>query len=459
MKIIKTTKLKILSHTKTTLEDTISIYNQALSFIVNVVNKEWGILKDLDETKKQINYVEKLLHKTKQNQNPMYNFDKDFYKFPSYLRRSCISEAIGIVSSYKSNYNNWLKKKEKALEKNKKFCHKPPKLATKYNSFPVFYKSNMFKKLSDNQAEIKVYKYNDWKWVTITYSIKNLKNRDLENYKELNPSLIRKGKKYFLHIPYQSSIKLDDVKKLPDVVIGVDLGLTNSAVCSAMNNDGTVIGRKFINQPVEKDRLKKALNKLSKANRNSGKGSKPKHWGIINGLRKQINQDTVNQIVVFAKKYNAKYIVFENLSKMKTPKCFYGAKKFRFKLKHWDKIKIQSLTEDKAHKNGIRISRVLARGTSKYAYDGSGEVIRNCKKDICKFSSGKGYHSDLNASYNIASRFYTRFILKPLSEMARLQLQAKVPDIAQRSKSSLASLISLIQVIRHSSKNTGLDRI
>ncbi len=264
MKIIKTTKLKILSHTNSTLEDTISIYNKALSFIVNAVNKEWYILKDLDETKKQINNVEKLIHKTKQNPNPIYDFNNNFYKFP---------------------------------------------------------------------------------------------------------------------------------------------------------------------------------------------------WGIINGLRKQINQDTANQIVDFAKQYNAKYIVFENLSKMKIPKGFYGAKKFRFKLNYWDKIKIQSLTEDKSHKNGIRISRVLARGISKYAYDGSGEVTRNVKKDICKFPSGKEYHSDLNASYNIASRYYTGFILKPLSEMARLQLQAKVPNVVHRSKATLASLISLILVIRHSSKNTGLDRI
>jgi len=39
--------------------------------------------------------------------------------------------------------------------------------------------------------------------------------------------------------------------------------------------------------------------------------------------------------------------------------------------------------------------------TSKLAYDGSGEVERNPKKDIAVFPNGKQYHADLNASYNI----------------------------------------------------------
>jgi hypothetical protein len=45
------------------------------------------------------------------------------------------------------------------------------------------------------------------------------------------------------------------------VIVAVDLGLTNSAACSSIRFDGTVIGRKFINQPLEKDRLKTKVNK------------------------------------------------------------------------------------------------------------------------------------------------------------------------------------------------------
>lgn len=64
-------------------------------------------------------------------------------------------------------------------------------------------------KLSDNQAQIKIFKDNDWKWITITFNHKNLQNRDLEDFKELNPTLVKKGKKYFLHIPFEGNIKLN----------------------------------------------------------------------------------------------------------------------------------------------------------------------------------------------------------------------------------------------------------
>ena len=52
--------------------------------------------------------MEQLCHKTAKNPNPKYEgFDKKFYKFPSYLRRGAINEAVGKVSSYQSNFANW----------------------------------------------------------------------------------------------------------------------------------------------------------------------------------------------------------------------------------------------------------------------------------------------------------------------------------------------------------------
>ena len=53
-----------------------------------------------------MNYVEKLVHHTKGNK-AVYDFDNKFYKFPSYLRRSAITKAIGIFSSYMSQIENW----------------------------------------------------------------------------------------------------------------------------------------------------------------------------------------------------------------------------------------------------------------------------------------------------------------------------------------------------------------
>ncbi len=449
MKITKTAKLKILSHTRS-LEPTIAIYNRALSFYISVVQREWNSIKDL-EPKLKLRYLEKVTHKTKQHPNVKYDFDKEFYKFPSYLRRACIMEAIGYYSSYNANYNRWLTEREKALQKGKKFYKKPPKLNLKPNSFPVLYKKEMFVKLSQGIAKIKAYIDNDWKWIEIRYSTKNLfssKQPRFLGYKEKNPTLVRKGKKYFLHIPYVTNIKLNTTPIDKQIAVGVDLGLTKSAVVSAISSSGTVIGRAFIDQPIEKDRLRKKLNRLSKAKRLSGITKTPNYWRRINNLQRAIVQKTVDEIVKFALKHNAGVIVFERLGKFKLPEGFYGARKLRAKLQYWAKRRIQALTIQKAHTYGLHVKFVNPKGTSKYAFDGSGEVKRNSKKDLCKFPNGKTYHADLNASYNIGARYFIDNILKPLSEMARLQVEAKVPLLADRPCHTLSSLIRLLEALR-----------
>ena len=100
-----------------------------------------------------------------------------------------------------------------------------------------------------------------------------------------------------------------------------------------------------------------------------------------------------------------------------------------------------------AHYVGMRISRVNARNTSALAYDGSGKVERNHKKDLATFNTGKVYHADLSASYNIAGRYFIRVYQKSMSEKAWLSLQAKVPVLAKRTFQTLSSFISLIQAL------------
>lgn len=77
-----------------------------------------------------------------------------------------------------------------------------------------------------------------------------------------------------------------------------------------------------------------------------------------------------------------------------------------------------------------------------------GEVVRSGRKDLCKFSNGKHYHADLNASYNIGARFFIRAIIKPLSEKRRLGLEAKVPQILVRTKHTLFTLHELTSLVK-----------
>ncbi|WP_246476449.1 hypothetical protein [Salicibibacter cibi] len=76
-----------------------------------------------------------------------------------------------------------------------------------------------------------------------------------------------KSEKYFLNVSYQSKVTLNKAKMNDQKVCAVDLGINNSAVCSVMDIKGTVLARKFINQPNEKDRLYTLTNKLRQAQR------------------------------------------------------------------------------------------------------------------------------------------------------------------------------------------------
>src|SRR5690625_1070546 len=446
MKQVKTIKTKVISHGVNTFEQTLKIYRKALNFILDVIEKEWALLEGLT-TKEAVVQTERLIHRTKFNPSPKYDFTSNFYKFPSYFRRSAIAKAFGIYNSYQSNYNNWLDEKLATIKDGKKYNKRPPVLSIDHKASPVFYRGNMFKSLSNDAMQIKVYKNNDWVWETIKVSDKNFKNRNIVDWKKQNPTLIKVGKKYFINFSYEKYIKLNKTKIKDQIIIAVDLGITKSAVCSAMRSDGTVIGRKFINQPIEKDRMNNKLNKLKKAQFLSGKITADNYWRRINGLKKHIVVNTASEIIKFAEKHDADTIIFEYLGKLKVPKGLFGTKKLAYKLHHWSKIGVQSKVEEMAHYRGMRIRRVNPQNTSALAFDGSGRLKRNNKKDVAVFQTGKVYHADLNASYNIGARYFIREILKSFSEKKRLAIQAKVPGLLARTQLTLASLISLRQAM------------
>lgn len=360
---------------------------------------------------------------------------------PTYLRRAVINKAIGIVNSYLSLCDRYIEDKTKALQEGKKFTNKPPKLSYNHPSSPVLYKGNMFENFDINgTCRIKLFIDNDWKYVDIAFDKRDLcssKTFRFDGYTMDSPSLVFKSKRFYLSVPFYKDVELS---KEQDIVIGVDLGITNSAVVSAVMKDETVIDRLFINQPKEKDHLKYQLDRLNKANRISNhKNKKPNIWRKINNLLTAIVTQTANDIVDFAKKNNAKVIVFEHLhiKRKKGDK----KKKLRSKSQYWSKTRIQEMVKNKAHSIGIRFSRVGARNTSALAFDGSGYVRRNTKGDIATFTTGKIYHADLNASYNIAARYFLR-------ELER----AKVPVRIDRTSQTLDTPINLAMRPHHPSK-------
>lgn len=109
MKVTSSYKVKLSRENTASIQRTVTIYRDAVSYVIDVVDKEWEriapVLREFGAKSAQIK-VEHLIHATKNN-IPKYDFDEKFVKMPSYLRRAAISDAIGAASSYRSNFKNW----------------------------------------------------------------------------------------------------------------------------------------------------------------------------------------------------------------------------------------------------------------------------------------------------------------------------------------------------------------
>lgn len=257
---------------------------------------------------------------------------------------------------------------------------------------------------------------------------------------------MHKGKCWYLSFAFKQEVKLNKTDIQKQKVCAVDLGLNNDAVCSVMDAEGTVVARRFIRQAVEKDHLYTVLNRIRKQQQHGARQCKTL-WSIADNINREISRKTAGDILSFAYEYNVDVIVFEHLDTKGKKKG-----KNKQKLSLWRKKEIQRIVEHRAHRLGIRISRICAWNTSCLAYDGSGYVDRgkymqNGKEkynySICVFQSGKQYHCDLNASYNIGARYFIRELLKSDSVRRRLPSQTKDSDYSKGTTRTLSSLIKL----------------
>ena len=433
MKIYSTYGVKI-KHYNHIFKDTVKIYRKAVDFLINVCLSEWNNISAIKGNLLQQQYVERCIHVTKCNPAPMYDFDIKFYKMPSYMRRGAINEAIGKVSSYISNLSNW---------KTNPVGREPSVPKAGY-VFPSMYRTVIYNQTDDYIAQIKVYIRNTWDWITIDLRKSDMDYiyRRCKNRKQCAPTLQKRGKEWFLDFPFEEKVMLCDTVVYNQTVVAVDLGINTAATVIVMRSDGTILGRYFCKLPKETDHLMHSINRIKKAQQH-GNYKTPRLWAKAKGVNHDIAVKTANYIMDIAVLYNTDVIVFEHLDKNGKVR---GSKKQ--KLKMWRSQEVQSIVTNKAHRLSMRISRVCAWGTSKFAYDGSGRVLRG--KDggfgtyeLCKFQNGKIYNCDLSASYNIGARYFIREFLKSVDASSRLGIEAKVPQCTKRSTCTFSTLISL----------------
>ncbi len=422
---------------------TINVYQKALTFCIRVVENEWVDIEPL--TAKYRNaFVEHLVHSTKSNKAKYIEFDTMFHKLPIYLLRDIVSQSIGVVSSYHSNLKNWIDSGK---------IGSIPRLQTNHRKFPTFYKPNMSNtsELTSNKIRLKLFIDNDWKFVNIRLKPTDVKyiTKNFDTNTISNPILEKRYNKWFIRFVGKEDSELKTKSISERTVLAVDLGINTDATCSVMRSDGTIHARKFINFRCDKDRIYHCLNKIKGIQHKYGsKGTNTnKLWRYVKSLNDELARKIANAITDYAISQNVDIIVFEHLDSS-------GRKhgKNKQKLSMWKKNTIQKIVEQKAHRHGIRVSRICAWKTSKLAFDGSGMVVRGKDAgfetcELCKFQNGKIYNCDLSASYNIGARYFIRELQKSISVTKWSDISAKVPNCQKRTLCTYSTLVEVAKLI------------
>lgn len=431
MHLTSSYKMKLTGDLKV-LESSIDIYRQALSYIIPIINDNWDAVKVCRYNNQKQGLVDGWIHSTKFNQ-ARFDFDKQFPKLPSYLRRSAITKALGIVSSYRSSLENW--------EKDPK--GQSPKLSLTHYAYPAYYKANLFKNFDpiNRTIELKVFKNGDW-----VYEVYQLKTSDCTYYqryltgkKQNVPVIQKKGRRFYATFSYEEETVLIPEKSIHKIC-AIDLGIGTDATCSIMGQDGTVYARKFISFSKEHDRLQTLFGRI-KRNQKRGSSHNKTLWRGVAGISQDVADKTVKAIFDFGIEHGVDVFVLEYLN-IQSKNAVKRAHFWRYK-------RIYKVLTQKAHQYGLRVARVNARNTSRLAFDGSGwskrgrKITPDTPYAVMAFPNGKLYNADLNASYNIGARYFIRNILKTVTVTQRLALEAKVPQVAKRSTCALSHLISL----------------
>ena len=415
------------------VRQTMEIYRQAVGYLTEIYAQVWEELRKIPETKKRFNTAEHMVHMTKKN-TARFDFDLRFPKMPSYLRRSAIQHALGSVSSYETRLGQW---KETGVLSGR------PKLTCRNHAMPVFYRDVMYREGAEgkDEAYLKLYDGHDWKWFRVYLKRTDMEylRRNWKGKKASAPALEKRHRRYFLRFSYTEEVTLTKIPVKEQIICSVDLGINTDAVCTIMRSDGTVLGRRFIDHPSEKDRMYRTLGRIRRSQREYGSAQTQGRWAYTKRLNTELGKKIACAIVRYAEENHADVIVFEYLEMQgKIP----GKKKQKLHL--WRKRDIQRRCEHQAHRKEMRISRICAWNTSRLAYDGSGAVTRDRENhSLCTFQTGKRYNCDLSASYNIGARYFIRELLKSLPATERSLLEAKVPPVRRRTSCVYADLREL----------------
>ena len=400
----------------------------ALKFCCRVFLEHWDVLKPLRDPERKT-AAEALIHTTKDNDAQYPEFDVRFHGLPSGVRRAIRNDALGRVSSYVSNHKNW-----KALKPSERGTEPTLGLPSRYQL--TFYQTERKTEgLKRGQILLKLYNGKTWEWYTFLIKPSDARYlaRMAERHAMLSPMVEKVRGAYRIRFCFEDKRELvSDENKLSYRILAVDLGINAAATWSVMTADGTVHARGVIHARAEEDRLWHILNRVRKYQRRK---KHPKSiYRFVRHANRALSICTARFLMAVAELYNVDCIVFEHLDKTGSARGRLASR-----IHHWRACDVQHRVETMAHRDGMRLSRVCAWGTSKLAFDGSGKVIRDKHNhSICTFANGKQYNCDLSASYNIGARFFLR-------ELKKVYPDLEMPATPQRTLSTLYDVRNQVQ--------------
>lgn len=375
---------------------TLNVYRDYVRALIGVVYTHWPAISG---AKSRCAAVEALMHPTKDRPEVRYQyFRRRFHRFPSYLRRAAIEAACGAVESFISRYGAWCESDRR---------REPPRLAVDNALNPPLYRGQCVRfDERYGSAEIKLWNGREWAWSRFAITSKR-KRHLLPGATIKSPQLLMRRGHIVLGVP----IELPRARRKSGPALAVDLGLNTAAVLALVAADGTVTARRFVRCAADNARRDKGLARLSKAARKTGKLDKGFACHLYRKARNRNRQAALTvarTIIRAAHELGAGVIVFENLKGFR-PRGGRRRSGLRARFHGWLHRMIVQRVQDLAEEAGLGISFVNPAGTSKYAFDGSGEVKRDkANASLCTFASGKRYNTDLNAAYNIGARYWVR---------------------------------------------------
>ena len=427
--------------------DTVTSYKRLSNALATVFLTHWPQVHDLP-----VQDLESLFHDTRRTQGSTYGvwFSRNFHKFPSYLRRAATMAAHGAVSSFMTRYAAWQSGNRRMR------AQRPPRWGG-VNAWPVLYAASggagaMIRRDGDAlQLKLLDVTTGDWHWCRAAVMSRGQRHGASGSI-PLSPALIVRGASLSLAQPYEFP-RFRAERKPVDRVCSVDQGINKQATLSIVAADGTVIARKFVHLGVHIDRRDKVLSAIrQKARQTMGLGGKLTKgfcrtlYRRAQGLNLHLAREVSRTIISFAMAHGAEVIVFENLKGWR-PKGGAKRSNLRQKFHGWLHRLIVRQTEQKAEERHLRVGSVYARGTSSWAFDGSGRVVRDrFNFGRCRFQSGKEYDCDLSASYNIAARWIVRNDISPAGgktgwlTRGRRTGETNAPTVRPRTPVTLSSL-------------------